>query len=111
MATKLLPGKGGHFHLNGDVLKFFHDVMTDIGEHIGDETLNDALDDGKARELFMNLKGAHGWTYANDKFGEKCYREMDWQTGTYRITVVLMGGRDGDEQLKLDVRNWYDPEA
>lgn len=107
MGTKLLPGKGGHFHLNGDTLLFFIDVLGELDDFLGGQLLNEELDAGKAKELFENLKGAEGWSYEKDKFGAKVYREMAWQEGTYRVTCVL----NSKDELKLDIRNWYAPEA
>jgi len=119
MAT-LKPGKGGFFHLNGDTLGFFTLSMSDLFDALTDEgtkDLNELLDGGDADELFRKVKAelvddeemdpAKRWSFEKDKFGRKVFKAMDWEDGTYRITLVL----NGAGELKLDVRQWYTPEA
>lgn len=104
--SKLQPGKGGHFHLNADTLEFFTNVFTLLNDELG-EDLNERLDNDEETEIFKELKAKGSWEFQKDKFGQKLYREFPWQDGAYRITVVL----NNRGELKLDVREWFDPEA
>jgi hypothetical protein len=107
--SKLAPGKGMHAHLNGDTLAFFigaFDTLNEaIVEHCDGNGLNDVLDsDAGAGELFAHLRNELDWQYTKDSFGQKLYTETDFDNGTYRVTLVL----NKNDELKLDVRNWYE---
>lgn len=110
----LAPGKGGFFHLNGDTLGFFTMAMSELYDVLAQEgtrDVNEALDNGDAVDLFKQAKAelvedeSGTWSFEKDKFGQKVYKVLPWDTGAYRVTLVLTK----DDELKLDVRQWYDP--
>jgi hypothetical protein len=119
MASKLRPGKGAHLHLSGDTLGFFTLALSEVYDVLckeGTRDLNEALDEMGAEALFKELKESvmdteaetpQHWHYVSDNFGKKLYTSMVWKSGEYRLTVVLTDNGD----LKLDVREWYNPEA
>ena len=107
MASSLLPGKGGHFHLNAETLEFFKTAMAEVASINEEDDLDELIDNGDAKDAWTRLKAVDGWEYAKDKFGEKLFKGMAWEEGEYRVTVVL----NSHGALKLDVRVWFDPNA
>jgi hypothetical protein len=112
MGTRLLPGKGGFFHLNTETLAFFLDAIQEVDNYLNTGTeldLDTILDAGEAEDAFKNMKAAAAegtidWNYVKDNFGEKLYKAVEWKGGEYRVTVVLK-----NETLGIDTRYWFDP--
>jgi hypothetical protein len=115
-----MPGKGAFLHLNGDVLGFvtsavgaIYDVLTQEGTR----DLNELLDNDQAENLFKQLKTELvdddeqaeelRWSFTKDSFGKKIHKGIEWQGSEYRVTVILTSS----DELKLDVRQWYDPNS
>lgn len=105
--TELRPGKGAHFTVTEEVLNFVADTVDDIRNVYVDNDGAELVDSGEAFKVFNLVKSSDDWTEAKDKFGKKLYREIDWQGGAYRVTLVL----NSHGELKLDIRYWYDSEA
>jgi len=105
--AKLLPGKGAFLILNDGVLQFQRTALMDIAQ-----VYTDDLHDTKPKTV-ITLLCAGGdrfelkWEEVKDDFGHKAYASMPYKTGELRVTVVLTK----QDELKLDVREWYNPDA
>lgn len=99
----LKPGKGAHLDLTEEVIVWISQVIQEAELKYQSEDGDALQDNGKGLELLKEFERL-GWEREDDKFGKKAYRQLPWQEGAIRITVVL--GKQGN--LKLDVRYWYD---
>lgn len=97
----LRPGKGAHLILNMKYLEHISNVMDDVADVYTDE-----LHDADPRAI-INLLAERGWEFEEDNFGAKVYKEIDYKTGSLRLTVVLTK----QNELKFDIREWYDPNS
>jgi hypothetical protein len=105
--SELKPGKGFHGTVTSEVLNFLADAINDVREAYVDGGGTELVDEGEAFKVLNLVTGfSSGWTSTKDKFGKKLYREIDWQGGSYRVTVVL----NSHGELKIDIRQWYNPD-
>ncbi|SRR6266496_2724339 len=102
----LVPGKGFHGDLTFDSIEFLHQTITDVWNAYGEDGDSLQNEDNEGEILKAVQATSSGWTREKDNFGTKIWKEIEWQKGSYRVTVVLT-----KRGLKLDVRNWFDPEA
>lgn len=102
----LRPGKGLHSILNQSVLDFIESCLDDISQ-----VYNDDLHDEVPGEIIKRLVAGEGlsqpWTLEKDKFGTKAFRSQPYKSGEHRVTVVLTG----QQELRLDIREWFEPEV
>ena len=110
---QLRPGKGAHLPLNHEMLEFLMETITDLWNAAGDgetedfPTIDTLQDNEQGMEYLQDLSNsATRWKKSKDNFGTKLHKALPWRSGEIRITVVLK-----DEKLKLDIREWYDPDA
>lgn len=102
----LAPGKGAHIVLNEAHLQFLNVAINDVMDQYSDE-VHDA--DPKAVINALLEKGVPtlAWLEEKDKFGHKAYTSIPYKKGALRVTVVLTS----QDELRLDIREWYDPNA
>jgi len=114
---ELRPGKGAHLDLTEETLDFLQGCFTDIwqaavvgeeaAERSGETPLDELIDSGNGMQFLKDINAsATHWKKAQDKFGVKLYKALEWGDGEIRVTVVL----NGQGALKVDVRYWFDPD-
>lgn len=106
---KLLPGKGAHLVLNEEINGFVLTALSDIRVCYTDE-----IHDADPRLAIARLLSGSAeneleltWVEENDDFGRKAIASMAYKSGELRVTVVLTKRNE----LKLDIREWYDRDA
>lgn len=106
-SSNLKPGKGFHGTITEEVLEFLADALGDIRDAYVENGGPELVDGGEAFKVHNLIKSySSDWHETKDKFGKKLYREIPWQGGAHRVTVVL----NSSGELKIDVRHWYNPE-
>lgn len=111
----LVPGKGFMGDATMASITFLNDAIYEVldvfqtpFEVDGEEVWSDDLiDQKKTAPIFNRLANVEGWEKTKDSFGDKVFKCIPWMTGQYQVTLVRM--KNGN--LKLDVRNWFDPNA
>jgi hypothetical protein len=102
----MLPGKGVHLVLNEDVLGWVRDTLSEVATAYDDE-VHDADPKVVVQQLCAPMaNGGAGWESEKDSFGVKAIAKRPYKKGELRVTVVLTK----QNELKLDIREWYEPQ-
>lgn len=110
----LRPGKGAFLPLTQEVIEFLHECIEDMWNAAGVGTeedpefpsLDELIDAEDGLQYLKDLRAsATHWKPSEDNFGVKLHKALPWNDGEIRVTVVLK-----NDKLKIDVREWYDPE-
>lgn len=102
----LQPGKGFFGIASEDTLAFLAEALREVTEAY-EEGGGDAGHDEEPKNILKALLSTDGWTAENDRFGKKAFKSIPVGEGAYRVTLVLTA----KGELKIDIRNWFDPNA
>lgn len=104
----LRPGKGLHSILTQGVLDLLESSLEMISNVYTDERHDAEPGEILAELLATTTDGDEvAWQEEKDNFGHKVFRMLPYKKGAIRVTVVLTK----QNELRLDIREWYDPAA
>lgn len=104
--TKLAPGKGFHGVLTQEYLNFIQTALAEVALCYDDETHDTEPKTVQDRLLEMGTdEDGTEWQEEKDNFGRKVYVEKEYKEGMLRVTCVL----SKQNELRLDIREWYTP--